>query len=86
MLPAPVCPRDGAAPQGVLYWRDRAHIPPARKTVMVVDSDESSRERLSQILRRDHRVLRAGSAEAGLGLIGKDGVDVVLADHARCRA
>jgi len=56
-------------------------MPPARKTVMVVDSDESSRERLSQILRRDHRVLRAGSAEAGLGLIGKDGVDVVLADH-----
>ncbi len=56
-------------------------MPPVRKTVMVVDSDESSRERLSQILRRDHRVLRAGSAEAGLGLIGKDGVDVVLADH-----
>ena len=44
-------------------------MPPARKTVMVVDSDESSRERLSQILRRDYRVLRAGSAEAGLGLM-----------------
>ncbi len=49
---------------------------------MVVDSDESSRERVAEILRRDHRVLRAGSAEAGLGLIGKDGVDVVLADRA----
>ncbi len=49
---------------------------------MVVDSDESSRERVAEILRRDHRVLRAVSAEAGLGLIGKDGVDVVLADRA----
>jgi DNA-binding NtrC family response regulator len=57
-------------------------MPPARKTVMIVDSDESSRERIAHILRRDHRVLRAGSAEAGLGLIGKDGVDVVLADRA----
>ena len=56
-------------------------MPPARKTVMGVASAGAGRERLSQILRRDHRVLRAGSAEAGLGLIGKDGVDVVLADH-----
>ena len=40
------------------------------------------RERVAQVLRRDHRVLRAGSAEAGLALIGKDGVDVVLADRA----
>jgi DNA-binding NtrC family response regulator len=54
----------------------------ARKTVMVVDSDDTSRERFAHVLRRDHRVLRAGSAEAGLGMIGRDGVDVVLADHA----
>ncbi|MEZ5291455.1 MAG: sigma-54 dependent transcriptional regulator [Vicinamibacterales bacterium] len=52
-----------------------------RKTVMVVDADESSRERLGQVLRRDYRLLRAGSAEAALGMIGRDGVDVVLADR-----
>jgi two-component system, NtrC family, response regulator AtoC len=56
-------------------------MPPTRKTVMVVDADDSSRERFIQILRRDHRLLRAGSAEAGLGLIGRDGVDIVLADR-----
>jgi DNA-binding NtrC family response regulator len=53
-----------------------------RKTVMVVDSDDTSRERFASVLRREHKVLRAGSAEAGLGMIGRDGVDVVLADHA----
>jgi DNA-binding NtrC family response regulator len=56
-------------------------MPSPRKTVMIVDADESTRERLARALRRDHHVLRAGSAEAGLGLIGKDGVDVVLADR-----
>ncbi|MEZ5419415.1 MAG: sigma-54 dependent transcriptional regulator [Vicinamibacterales bacterium] len=54
---------------------------PSRKTVMIVDADEAAREHLAKALRRSHHVLRAGSAEAGLGLIGKDGVDVVLANH-----
>jgi two-component system, NtrC family, response regulator AtoC len=54
----------------------------SRKTVMVVDADEATRDRFAKALRRDHHVLRAGSAEAGLGLIGKDGVDVVLANRA----
>ena len=53
----------------------------ARKTVMIVDADETAREHLTRALRRDHHVLRAGSAEAALGLIGKDGVDVVLANR-----
>jgi two-component system, NtrC family, response regulator AtoC len=56
-------------------------MPPPRKTVMVVDAEDTSRERFVQVLRRDHRLLRAGSAEAGLGLIGRDGVDIVLADR-----
>ena len=55
---------------------------PSRKTVLVVDADETTRERLATILRRDCRVLRASSAESGLGMIGRDGVDLVLADHA----
>ena len=53
----------------------------ARKTVMIVDADETAREHLTRALRREHHVLRAGSAEAALGLIGKDGVDVVLANR-----
>jgi DNA-binding NtrC family response regulator len=54
----------------------------ARKTVLLVDANEASRERLAQILKRDARVLRASSAEAALGMIGRDGVDLVLADRA----
>ena len=55
---------------------------PPRKTVLVVDADETTRERFATMLRRDNRVLRASSAEGGLGMIGRDGVDLVLADHA----
>ncbi|MGD9902429.1 MAG: sigma-54-dependent transcriptional regulator [Vicinamibacterales bacterium] len=55
---------------------------PPRKTLLVVDADEASRERLAAVLKRDARVLRAGSAEAALGMLGKDGVDLVLADRA----
>ncbi len=54
---------------------------PARKTILVVDADETTRERFAAILRRDNRVLRASSAEGGLGMIGRDGVDLVLSDH-----
>ena len=52
-----------------------------RKTLLLVDADETSRERLALILKRDARVLRAGSAEAALGMLGRDGVDLVLADQ-----
>ena len=41
-----------------------------------------ARERLANILKRDARVLRAGSAEAALGMLGRDGVDLVLSDAA----
>jgi len=54
---------------------------PPRKTLLLVDADEASRERLALVLRRDARVLRAGSAEAALAMLGKDGVDLVLADR-----
>jgi DNA-binding NtrC family response regulator len=53
-----------------------------RKTLLLVDADEASRERLALILKRDARVLRASSAEAALGMLGRDGVDLVLADRA----
>jgi DNA-binding NtrC family response regulator len=54
----------------------------ARKTLLLVDADEASRERLAQILKRDARVLKASSAEGALGMIGRDGVDLVLSDGA----
>ena len=55
-------------------------MPPARKTVLVVDSEDDARERLSQTLRRDYRVIRASSAEAGLALMDREDVDVLVAD------
>jgi len=55
---------------------------PNRKTLLLVDADESARERLANILKRDARVLRAGSAEAALTMLGRDGVDLVLSDAA----
>ena len=55
---------------------------PNRKTLLLVDADESARERLANILKRDARVLRAGSAEGALGMLGRDGVDLVLSDAA----
>ncbi|MFN7978408.1 MAG: sigma-54 dependent transcriptional regulator [Vicinamibacterales bacterium] len=54
----------------------------SRKTVLVVDADEAARDHVAKALRREYHVVRAGSAEAALGLIGKDGVDVVLANRA----
>ncbi len=86
-LPRSVCndsrPEAGRMPapfaSWVLYWRSMAS---PRKTLLLVDADEASRERLAHILKRDARVLRANSAEAALGMLGRDGVDLVLADHA----
>ena len=51
-----------------------------RKTVLVVDSEDESRERLGQVLRRDYRVIRAASAEAALTLMDREDVDVLVAD------
>ena len=54
-----------------------------RKTVLVIDAHDAARERLSQTLRRDFRVIRASSAEAGLALMDKEDVDVLVADVAQ---
>ena len=51
-----------------------------RKTVLVIDTHEPSRDRLTQTLRRDYRVIRASSAESGLALMDKEDVDVLIAD------
>jgi len=51
-----------------------------RKTVLVIDANDQARERLSQTLRRDYRVIRASSAEAGLALMDREEVDVLVAD------
>src|SRR5215217_3050664 len=51
-----------------------------RKTVLVIDADDDMRERLSQTLRRDYRVIRASSAEAGLAQMEREEVDVLVAD------
>src|SRR5688500_19410111 len=51
-----------------------------RKTVLVIDAHDEARERLSQTLRRDYRVIRAASSEAGLALMDKEDVEVLVAD------
>jgi DNA-binding NtrC family response regulator len=51
-----------------------------RKTVLVIDAQDEARERLSQTLRRDYRVIRASSAEAGLALMDREDVDVLVTD------
>ncbi len=51
-----------------------------RKTVLVIDSHDDTRERLAQTVRRDYRVVRAASAEAGLALMDREDVDVVVTD------
>ena len=51
-----------------------------RKTVLVIDPHDDTRERLAQTVRRDHRVVRAASAEAGLALMDREDVDVLVTD------
>ena len=51
-----------------------------RKTVLIVDAAEDSRERLATPLKRDHRVLRAATGEAALALMEAEEVDLVIAD------
>jgi DNA-binding NtrC family response regulator len=51
-----------------------------RKTVLIIDANDDARERLSHTLRRDFRVVRAASAEAGLALMDREDVDVLIAD------
>ena len=51
-----------------------------RKTVLIVDDDEGMREMLTAILRRDYRVLRAAAGEAGLVMMEKEDVDLMMLD------
>ena len=50
------------------------------RTVLLVDQDDSWRESMAEALRLGHRVLRATSGEAALGLLTREEVDVVLLD------
>jgi DNA-binding NtrC family response regulator len=51
-----------------------------RKTVLIVDDDEGMREMLTAMLRRDYRVLRAATGEAGLVMMEKEDVELMLLD------
>ena len=51
-----------------------------KKTVLIVDDDEGMREHLTLMLRRDYRVLRAATGEAGLLMMEKEHVDLMLLD------
>jgi DNA-binding NtrC family response regulator len=51
-----------------------------KKTVLIVDDDEGMREALTAMLRRDYRVLRAATGEAGLLMMGKEDIDLMLLD------
>ncbi|HXG87244.1 MAG TPA: sigma-54 dependent transcriptional regulator [Vicinamibacterales bacterium] len=53
-----------------------------RKAILIVDAGEDTRERLATPLKRDYRVIRAASGEAGLAAMEREEVDVVLADVA----
>src|SRR5918995_432700 len=50
------------------------------KTVLVCDEDQSMRETLSAILKRDYRVLTVSSGEAALVRLREDDVDLMLLD------
>jgi DNA-binding NtrC family response regulator len=51
-----------------------------RKTILIVDEDDASREALSAPLKRDYRLLRAASGEAALALMDREDVDVVITE------
>jgi two-component system, NtrC family, response regulator AtoC len=51
-----------------------------RKTLLIVDGDEATRDTLTAMLRRDYRVLRAASGEFALQMIEKDDVHLMLLD------
>src|SRR5262245_29955179 len=51
-----------------------------RKTLLIVDNDEAMRESLTGILRRDLRVLRAGTGEGALQMMEKEDIDLMMLD------
>jgi two-component system response regulator AtoC len=50
------------------------------KTLLIVDDDEGMRDTLTAILKREYRVLTADTAEAGLGLVRREAIDLMLLD------
>jgi DNA-binding NtrC family response regulator len=50
------------------------------KTLLIVDDDQGMRDTLTAILKRDYRVVRASSAEAGLQILNREDVDLMLLD------
>jgi DNA-binding NtrC family response regulator len=51
-----------------------------RKTVLVIDANDSARERLATPLRRENRVVRAASGESALAVMEREEIDIVVAD------
>jgi len=51
-----------------------------RKTVLIVDDDEGMRDTLTAVLKREYRVLRAATGEAGLQMMEKEDIDLMLLD------
>ena len=51
-----------------------------RKTLLIVDNDDAMRESLTGVLRRDLRVLRAGTGEGALQMMEKEDVDLMMLD------
>ncbi len=51
-----------------------------RKTLLIVDNDEAMRESLTGVLRRELRVLRAGTGEGALQMMEKEDVDLMMLD------
>ena len=51
-----------------------------RKTLLIVDSEEETRDAITATLRRDYRVLRAATGEAALQMMQKESVDLMLLD------
>jgi two-component system, NtrC family, response regulator AtoC len=50
------------------------------KTILIVDDDEGMRDTIAAIFKRDYRILRATSGEAGLTILNRENVDLVLLD------
>lgn len=51
-----------------------------RKTVLIVEDDDTARDFLKQRLREDYRVFEASDSSEGLGILGKEVIDAVLLD------
>ncbi|MGE0593799.1 MAG: sigma-54-dependent transcriptional regulator [Vicinamibacterales bacterium] len=55
-------------------------MPERRKTALVIVEDERTRDALTSVLRGDYRVLRASTGEAGVLLMEREDVDLVVLD------